>query len=148
MLVFSDFLPKLGELSFHSKGKIAQLRTCSSENWNLAPLCALLGFTGHQPELLCSCANQGTQVCYCRIKIYSDKSPSPLLSVHIFIRWFCGCCSALCSTQHLESFTCVICPQTSFCLHNLGKNRKLKVYFFCHDLLECSVVDGDGDYMQ
>lgn len=67
MLVFCDSFPKLGELSFHSEGKIAQLRTSSSENMKPGTSTSFIKF--HQAlarELLSSWQQtKAIQIFYC-----------------------------------------------------------------------------------
>lgn len=154
--VFETFFRSLESSAFTVKVKLHnwELVPQRTETWHLHVLC----WVSRGISQSCAVAVQirALQVCYCRIKIYSDKSPDVLVSVHMFminflVLWLqlSGCCSTLYSMQQLKSFTCVICPRTNSCSHKIWEeNFKLNVYFFHYGLMECSVIDGDVDYLQ
>lgn len=132
--VFETFFQSLESSAFMVKVKLHnwELVPQRTETWHLHVLC----WVSQDISQSCAVAVQirALQVCYCRIKIYSDKSPKCFgLSSHVHDKFLqlSGCCSTLYSMQQLESFTCVICPQTNSRSHKTWEeNFKLNVFFF------------------
>lgn len=154
MLVFETFFQSLKSSAFTVKVKLhnQELVPQRTETWHLPVLC----WVSQGISQSCSVALQirALQSCYCRIKNYSDKSPSALVSVHIFIKcsvaaaqWllFCPLLHTAVGVFHL----CNLSSEQFLLTLNLRKKAlNFRFIFFHHDLVECSVIDGDGDYLQ
>lgn len=90
---FKTLFQSLKSSAFTVKVKLhnQELVPQRTETWHLQVVVLCWVSQGISQSLSVAVQMRALQGCYCRIKIYSDKSPSALVSVHVFMRCFCGC---------------------------------------------------------